>query len=339
MALAHKYSHPRDRFIRFVETTHQYYYREEAPFPRLYRFPRSVTGTIAQRFPKFQPHAVVRQNLEKWLAQPHHKYASFLRVCQESHLTRDEIVTLFVKCWAAMGTEASSAGRQLHFQIETSLNHEGMHSPPRASSTPDRSTTSPPCNRLEHEIMRLDGPFQISSYELVRSITNPTTSPPSGVCRVLVTKEFEAWKEWRATTIAFLRPIRVEWSLYSISLGIAGQIDALFYDRSTRSYVLYDWKRVKKDLRAESESGDTSLHRYTIQLNIYAYLLRTYYDIDVTRCVLLQIVPPSLGDDPGDNPSQYVEIPVTMWTDSDTVLGFLNPAVPMEPENNWNFFS
>ena len=87
---------------------------------------------------------------------------------------------------------------------------------------------------------------------------------------------------------------RVEWRLFDAELALAGTIDALFYHRERREYMLLDWKRVRAFYRkpmpgaaqrfGRDECATTphcNVGHYTLQLNVYAWLLAHCYGIDV----------------------------------------------------------
>lgn len=98
-----------------------------------------------------------------------------------------------------------------------------------------------------------------------------------------------------------LEPFRTEWMVYSNDLGIAGSIDMLFRKKSNpEEYVIYDWKR-SKEIKYENRFGhgkgpvhtldDCNYIHYSLQLNMYKFLLETYYDIKVKSLHLLILHP------------------------------------------------
>jgi hypothetical protein len=78
----------------------------------------------------------------------------------------------------------------------------------------------------------------------------------------------------------------------------------IYYRKSDRKYVVYDWKR-SKDIKTENqfETGyapvdhlpNTNYWHYTMQLNVYKWILETYYDVDVGDLYIVILHP--------DNPS------------------------------------
>ena len=83
------------------------------------------------------------------------------------------------------------------------------------------------------------------------------------------------------------KPYRTEWFIYEDSLKMAGSIDML-YKNSEGNILIVDWKRTtlerlyknfknKKGLGPFKNLLDTNLNKYTMQLNVYKYMLEKYY--------------------------------------------------------------
>ena len=88
-------------------------------------------------------------------------------------------------------------------------------------------------------------------------------------------------------------PFRTELSVYSKSLSIAGQIDAVF-KQTDGTFALWDWKRSKL-LRYDSRSqmkepldhlADVNAWHYFLQLNIYRRILEEDYGVPVSAMCL-----------------------------------------------------
>lgn len=96
---------------------------------------------------------------------------------------------------------------------------------------------------------------------------------------------------------------RTEWSIYDKKYTIAGTIDLLCLNNN--QYEMYDWKRssklidkknsmiIKEDSYQKSGLGDlsnisdSSYYRYCLQQNLYRYILKENYDIDVDKMTLV----------------------------------------------------
>ena len=116
--------------------------------------------------------------------------------------------------------------------------------------------------------------------------------------------EYSYFKNFLATPhMDNLVPFRTEWTVYDEELDIAGQIDMLFFDTSTNTYVIYDWKRSKeisftqkfrnnKYLKAPLDHLENcNFNTYSLQLNIYRYILHKNYSMKVSRMHLLVLHP------------------------------------------------
>ena len=97
-----------------------------------------------------------------------------------------------------------------------------------------------------------------------------------------------------------IAPYRLEWEVWVEELKLAGSIDGVFQRKSDGAFLLYDWKR-SKDIKMENpfQSGigplshlpDTNYWHYTIQLNIYRWILENYYGIKIAEMYLVILHP------------------------------------------------
>lgn len=113
------------------------------------------------------------------------------------------------------------------------------------------------------------------------------------------TPEMRQIEAWLKTLPPTWEPYRTEWSLYDEESLMCGQLDALLRCSKTGEYALVDWKCVG-EMKEEGFRGQTcfppfsdlpasNLGMYTLQQNIYAYMLRKNYGIDVKSMRLLQV--------------------------------------------------
>ena len=101
-----------------------------------------------------------------------------------------------------------------------------------------------------------------------------------------------------------LRPYRTEWSVFSYAHGgahiVAGQIDGLFVNEKNDTFEMIDYKVTAHELSPENpyrkygeepfeHVPDTPWGHYCVQQNIYAYILKRDYGINVERCRLLRV--------------------------------------------------
>ena len=102
----------------------------------------------------------------------------------------------------------------------------------------------------------------------------------SGSKKTVNTIEFETFQTF-VSKHQELIPYRSEWQVYNEDLRLAGTIDMVFTDKSG-NYIIYDWKN-SKYITSER------LVEYTLQLNLYAHILETKYNIVVYDMYLLCI--------------------------------------------------
>ncbi len=124
--------------------------------------------------------------------------------------------------------------------------------------------------------------FHAEQYLNGRAIEEPHSpefSQVRDICEVFCEMNWEAF--------------RTELSLFHCGLRIAGQADLILRDQDG-SFIVFDWKR-SKEIRYDSFDQLTpplehlpacNYWLYTLQLNTYAYIMETEYDMVVSRMVL-----------------------------------------------------
>ena len=106
-------------------------------------------------------------------------------------------------------------------------------------------------------------------------------------------------KEWMDNTASdFGDTIYSEVIVYSEELKLAGTIDMLIHNSATNECFLFDWKTSKKMDRSSSKKGITSacydlddcrFDKYSLQVNLYAYLLEKYHGIKIAGSYLIHL--------------------------------------------------
>ena len=107
--------------------------------------------------------------------------------------------------------------------------------------------------------------------------------------------QFLSWDEYNN-----LQPVSLEDRVYDEVIGIGGTIDALFQDPEGK-YILVDWKRCKK-LKNRNRWDksispflpnleDCNVSKYTLQLNIYRYIIEKNYDIKISEMRIVNFHP------------------------------------------------
>jgi len=116
------------------------------------------------------------------------------------------------------------------------------------------------------------------------------------------TKEFEMFLEFYNNN-RHLIPYRTEWLIFDEDLKMAGSVDMLFKEEKDGQtyYHIYDWKRSKEIKKHNNYDNclvkgldhlpDSNYWHYSLQLNIYKYILEKNYSIMITDMFLVQIHP------------------------------------------------
>ena len=96
-----------------------------------------------------------------------------------------------------------------------------------------------------------------------------------------------------------LTPFRAEVNIFHCGLGVAGQPDLLMRDNMGR-IIIVDWKR-SKSIRMDSfrdhlkyplqHIPDSNYWLYSLQINLYGYILETEYDMKVGGYYLAVVHP------------------------------------------------
>jgi len=115
-------------------------------------------------------------------------------------------------------------------------------------------------------------------------------------------KESPEWSQflnYHAKVGSTFEPYRTEWVVFDIQHKIAGSID-MVYKKSDGTLAIYDWKRVE-EIRTENKWDhgygplahlpDTNYWHYTIQLNVYKYILERYYGVVISELALIILHP------------------------------------------------
>lgn len=111
-------------------------------------------------------------------------------------------------------------------------------------------------------------------------------------------KELEYFIDF-ARDYSHLVPVRTEWMIFDDRALIAGSIDMLYFNEITEKFTIVDWKRAKSISKSSKKVCEAPLDRYTncnydkysIQLNLYAYILLMNYGIDVDELLIVQLHP------------------------------------------------
>ena len=110
-----------------------------------------------------------------------------------------------------------------------------------------------------------------------------------------------------------LVPLRTEWRIFDEVYKLAGSIDMVYLDTtdpSGTSICIYDWKRSKeikeknwfqKCLPPLSHLDDCNYNHYSLQLNVYKFIIERNYGLCVTQLAIVVFHP---------NNSNYIKIDI-----------------------------
>ena len=204
--------------------------------------PISVTSVVGRLFSEFDPDETLVLYYERWKSSGSSKYEDVI----SSSATDDEAKAAIKLQWEAAGRQASELGTRIHAAAELALNG----------------------------------------------------GVPSGDAIKDVEREFSAFQSWFSEFALpnKLTAFRTELAVFLASGDgtplLAGMIDALFVDADGRHWLI-DWKRTKapfgpsersygrKGFGAACKLPETKFLRFSLQLAIYACLLKHTLHIDV----------------------------------------------------------
>lgn len=264
--------HPRDSQIKFIEEGHIYLINDKP-------VKLSCTGLVKRFFPEFNADRVIKNIMSS------SDYRNGLS--PYSGKTLQEIKD----GWSESGKKASDLGSEMHANIEFLM------------------------NKLQHPKL-LDMKVEFEDCQ-VESEMNYFKD----FCRVYLNKSLSK----------HLEPYRTEWVIFDESIQLAGSIDMLFrsfcdlpddpirtspdwtktklskheFKEGEERFWIFDWKRAKeiktKYLFKNSEDKYIKLDKsylencdydkYSLQLNIYRWILENNYSMKIAGMVLVDIHP------------------------------------------------
>lgn len=213
----------------------------------------SCTGFLHNFFGHFDADAVIAKMMRspKW---PESKYFG---------KTSEEIK----KGWSDKGSASSAAGTRMHLDIERFYNGLPL-------------VWDGPNNR----------PVDVDSG--LRGLELDGWAPNSGV-------EWSYFCDYQTKIGAKFLPYRTEWLVFDDEHKVAGSID-MVYMKPDGTLAIYDWKRIE-ELKTENQwqSGlgpvthlpDTNYWHYSLQLNVYRYILQKHYGFVVSELALVVLHP------------------------------------------------
>jgi hypothetical protein len=168
------------------------------------------------------------------------------------------------KQWSDKGAASSAAGTRMHLDIEHYYN-----------ATPLCTSENP---SLEEGLAALEkdwAPNPGAEWDYFCDYQRTYVIP-------------KGWKPWRT-----------EWLVFDPEHKVAGSID-MIYMKPDGTLAIYDWKRIE-ELKTENrwQSGlgpvdhlpDTNYWHYSLQLNVYRYILQKHYGFVVSELALVVLHP------------------------------------------------
>ena len=247
--LQERNSHERDQNIVFIEHGHKYIIQTD-----LNSKYTSVTTWNHSHFPHFDADAIIKKMMSSKSWNKDHKYWN---------QTPDQIK----KTWDSNKNNVSSAGTDLHFQIECFMNNPNIP--------------------LDYQHSDLELCYQ---EEQKRKLEKEKD----------LSIEWTYFLKYIKDTPNF-KPYRTEWIIYHEDLKLAGSID-MVYENPDGTLNIYDWKRAKNispvnyfnqfALTQEiSHLPDSNFWHYALQLNTYKAILEDKYNKKIQDLYLVRLHP------------------------------------------------
>lgn len=262
--LATKNPHPRDAHIHFDEGPHTYTIQGMNGITKDTKF-TSVTTWVHEHFENFDAKKVIAammRNQKKW-NDPVANAKYYGKTAAEIE-----------EMWAKSGSEAATAGTQMHYQIECFYNRP----PPPTTTTTDTDTPE-------------------FKYFLDFHQEFSTTLKP-----------------YRTEWTVFHEEARIAGSIDMVYEEVltadstASPMEHSSHRGKTNppSLIIYDWKRCREISKTNAANKfathpaiehlpDSNYWHYGLQLNIYKYILETKYEKTITDLYLVVLHPESNG--------------------------------------------
>jgi hypothetical protein len=117
---------------------------------------------------------------------------------------------------------------------------------------------------------------------------------------VKLTTEWKYFQAYWAKDSQIWEPWRTEWEVWAKEIKLAGSIDMIYRNKKDGTFAIYDWKRAK-EMRMENSFGtgfgpvkhlpDANYWHYTLQLNVYRWILEKHYGLKVSEMALVVLHP------------------------------------------------
>ena len=244
--------HPRDQHIAFDEPTHKYYVNGSC------KGNISCTGFIHEFFGHFDAKKIITK-MRKGANWANSKYYG---------RTDEEIMGE----WTANGKEASSAGTAMHFAIEQFMHGALEEINPTVMNTPEWKYFMKFWKECGDDLEPYRSEWEVFTDRL---------DLPASQHREVFTDALDSSASER-------------------KIKLCGSIDMVYRRKSDGKFVIYDWKR-SKEIKSDNPFGsglapldhlpDTNYWHYTLQLNVYKWILEQSYGLEVADLYLVILHP------------------------------------------------
>jgi hypothetical protein len=281
--LSIQHAHPRDSLIAFAETIpnsdehHKYFIRGNKEYC-------SVSEFYKQFFQEFDKKEVALKMLQRDDFYLNKKYSDYWPLVKDKTLS--ESIEIIIKYWEDNGDEQSNLGTIMHRKIELYLNNS---------------------------IARFDDTKEQDFNQITGTHVNDDKREPD-------TNEFSHFLQLYSDLQSNgLQVFRTEMMMFDDESKLCGCADVIFIDKMQDITIwptqklkvhLGDWKRSKKIKKSGygkfgkfvcDALPDSNYYHYSLQLNLYKYILEKHYDFIVESMTMYVFHP--------DNNS-YLEFPV-----------------------------
>ena len=236
-------AHYRDKFIQFFEEGHKYVidFEPEVKYT-------SVTTWNHKHFPEFNADDVINSMMKGKSWKEGHKYWN---------MTAEQIKSQ----WNANGSSVSSAGTDMHFEIECFMNEKLL-----------------PIGYTHEQLYNL----YMSEHKSPRSV------------------EWQYFLNF-VKDFPHLKPYRTEWTIYDEDVKISGSVDMIYenhdgtlsiYDwkRAKNITRVNNWNKFALPPQI-CHLPDSNFWHYALQLNTYKVILENKYGKKVTDLYLVRLHP------------------------------------------------
>ena len=296
--------HPRDERIQFEEETHTY------TIDGTRSGWTSCTGFLHHFFGEFDADAIIAKMMSSrnWLRSKYHGMTP----------------TAIKAQWNTKRDAAATAGTRMHLDIEHFYNAlpalwtaegrlpgetTGTVGAERLLAQPDSrpaGTADGSC-RSNADVCGPTGTTATAGVEVSRIGNGRTVDIDAGITAMQEADKWEpvAGPEWnyfcnyQRTYGSKFEPFRTEWLVFDEEHKVAGSID-MVYKKADGTLAIYDWKRaeeIKTENKFQSGLGpidhlpDTNYWHYSLQLNVYRYILQKHYGYTVSELALVVLHP------------------------------------------------